>query len=349
MNLHDQELARLAVDLLPHAALIVDGGGKVLARNAAATALPAGDDIQAVLRSPGGAVVDWAADTAALAEQAGGIVQRDAALIGAGDRRLLADVYLRRLGDRPEVLVLVEDVSARAAMERQLAASQRLAAAGQVTAKVAHELNNPLDGVLRYVGLAERLAGEEGRRYLAAARDGLMRMAATIHELLAGGARGELGGQRLAVEKLLAEAVTVFAPRAEAVGVSVECDLAGGVTAAVDGRMFQVFCNVVKNALDATPAGGTLTIRLTGGPRRCIVEFADTGCGMTPQQAERAFDPFYTTKPIGEGSGLGLAICREILSQLGGTISAAPGEDSGVVVTISVPASETAPASTSRS
>jgi signal transduction histidine kinase len=85
------------------------------------------------------------------------------------------------------------------------------------------------------------------------------------------------------------------------------------------------------------PGGGTLTVRMRADDKRLTVEFADTGVGLTAEDAERAFQPFYTTKPPGEGAGLGLSICREIVTRLGGTISAAPRAEGGATVTIRVP------------
>ena len=341
-----KELAWSALNLLPQAVLIVSGDGAVLVRNAAAgDMLPAGDRVSQVLRPPEGGSPDWRTDLAAVAQEPAGIVQRNVTLAGTGSRQLLADVYLCHLhppsGDCGDaVLVVVEDVSARSAMERQLAASQRLAGAGEAAAKFAHELNNPLDGVLRYIALAQRQVTGQAAQYLTGAREGLMRMAGSVRELLSQGRRSGVSAQRAAIKELLNEAVNAFGPRARALGVAVVPDLADSPTACADGRVFQVFCNVIKNALDAMAGGGTLTIRLRSSGGQCVIEFADTGCGMTEEQASQAFEPFYTTKPAGEGSGLGLSISREIVTQLGGSISAAGRREGGTVVTVTLPAGQ---------
>jgi two-component system NtrC family sensor kinase len=216
-----------------------------------------------------------------------------------------------------------------------MAVSERLAARAKAAARMAHELNNPLDGVLRYVGLAQRLVEGQAAEYLAAARDGLLRMAGIIHDMLTTGPVG--GGAGESLERLLQEAVSAFAPRAAALGVAVVCDLAEDGGAAADAGMFQVFCNVIKNALDAMPEGGTLTIRTRLRDGRCVLTFTDTGCGVTEEQARRVFEPFYTTKPTGQGVGLGLTVCREIVTALGGTITAEPGPGGGTVVAVTLP------------
>jgi signal transduction histidine kinase len=338
------ELAAAALGVAPQAAMVIDSVGKIILRNLSADALlPTGPTVDDVLVEDGGRpALDWSKQVAMLKESAGRTRHRGLTLMGRGGRQVLADIYLRTIPDGPEapgapiVLVLVEDVSARVSMERQLAASERLAAVGQLSAKIAHELNNPLDGVLRYIGLAQRADPAEQAQYLTKARSGLLRMADIVRELVEQGRAAQTGAPRTPVEKLLDEALDVMQPRAQALGVTVVCDLAGG-EALVSGNLFQVFCNVIKNALDAMPGGGTLTVRMRADDKRLTVEFADTGVGLTVEDAERAFQPFYTTKPPGEGAGLGLSICREIVTRLGGTISAAPRAEGGATVTIRVP------------
>jgi signal transduction histidine kinase len=340
------ELASLALEFLPQAVLITDQAGEILVRNASAKALlRGGGHVSSVLDSPDGKMaIDWQAELAALEEEPTGLTNRGVTLAGRGDRRLLADIHVRRLAAQGAavgaVLIVVEDVSGRASMERRLAASERLTAAGSVAARVAHELNNPLDGVLRYIGLAQRVAGEAAGEYLASARAGLTRMAEIVRSLLEQGGLRRQGRQKASAEHLLDEALAAFAPRAQALGVAVVCDLADGSAVLTDGSVFQVFCNIIKNALDAMPNGGVLSIRMRRREDRCVIELADNGCGMTQQEAQRAFEPFYTTKPTGEGTGLGLSICREILTQLGGTITASPRKEGGVVVTVALPVRE---------
>jgi signal transduction histidine kinase len=343
----DGDLAWLALDLLPQVVLIARRSGSIIFRNLEAEkALPPGDHVAAVLCDVDGIGPDWACDVAAIWEEPTGLVHRNVSLAGAGSRRLLADVYIRRLpclaepvqppeSDAQAVLVVVEDVSGRASAERRLVASERLAAQAKAAARMAHELNNPLDGVLRYIGLAQRLVEGQAAEYLTAARDGLLRMAGIIHDMLSSGPAG--GGPRETIERLLQEAVLAFAPRAAALGVAVVYDLAEDGGAEADARMFQVFCNVIKNALDAMPNGGTLTIRARLCDGQCVLAFTDTGCGLTQEQARRVFEPFYTTKPTGQGVGLGLTVCREIITALGGTIAADPGPGGGTIVAVTLP------------
>jgi len=342
MQPSQHELTQLAFDVLPQAILIVDGDGCVCARNAAAMAmLPGGESIEEILGAAVNDSIVWREELAAAG------AERETALRGvtlahSWDRRLLVDVTLRRLGpvgdDRLDaVLVVVEDVSGRVSMERRLAASERLAASSRLAARVAHELNNPLDGVLRYIGLAERVAGQEASRYLQGARQGLTRMTRIVRDLLEKSPGGLAEGERTRVEKLLDEAINVMQPRAQALGVAVMCDLAEDASVTVRGSVFQVFCNVIKNALDAMPEGGVLSVRMRRAEDECVLEFCDTGAGLGEADPKRIFEPFYTTKPDGQGSGLGLAMCREIVSRAGGTIAADTPAAGGTRITIRLP------------
>ncbi|MHC4982845.1 MAG: sensor histidine kinase [Planctomycetota bacterium] len=342
MARNSPDLTSLAFEALPHAVLIIDADGVITARNSAAEEiLPAGDRVEEVLAVEPESPFAWPDALAALAQAPRGLRHRNLPITGKGSRRLLIDLYLGLLvgagAGANAALVVVEDVSARASMERRLAASERLAAAGELASKVGHELNNPLDGVMRYVGLAERECGPKAAEYLSKARMGLGRMSEIVRELMDETTARRSPGRHQHVEKLLDEAVVVMNPRAQALGVSVVSDIAETGGAGVSGSVFQVFCNVIKNALDAMPNGGVLKIRQRCGGKECISEFADTGCGLAEGQADAMFQPFYSTKPPGEGAGLGLAICREILSRLGGTITAANRPEGGAVVTVKFP------------
>ncbi len=335
------------LDALAQAALVADRDGEILLRNASASSmLPEGDHVESVLDLGSDQEIHWAAEMEALADGASGVSHRNVRLSGRAGRRLVVDVMLRplecglttgKLRDGKCVLVLVEEVSARISMERQLAARERLAATGSLAAKVAHELNNPLDGVMRYLGLAQRHSGPEAERYLSGARDGLMRMAEIIRGLLDQARPWQVAGERTGVQRLLDEAVGVMQPRAHSLGVSVMCDFDDRAEGLIEGSVFQVFCNIIKNALDAMPEGGCLRITLSPTRRGCEVIFADSGCGMADDQAERIFEPFYTTKAPGDGSGLGLTLCREILSHLGGAITAEANPSGGAVFRVQLP------------
>lgn len=335
------ELMLSAIAALPQCVLIVEPGGLIVGRNAAATTmLGAGEDVASILSSGEPGQVVWEEELSRLAESAGRTERRGVRLCGRGGRKFAADVYLRLLGSgagcgEDMVLVVADDVSRRVSTERRLAATRELAGAGGLSAEMAHELSNPLDGAMRYLGLAGRVAGDEAREYLDRAREALTRVVEIIRAAQPAG-RARLQDKPL--ERLLEDAVNVMAPRAESLGVAIVSDLDGSASRRAAAGLFQVFCNVIKNSLDAMPGGGLLKVTLRGADGQVIVRFADTGCGIATGDAERIFEAFHTTKPPGQGAGLGLAISREIVARAGGSISAAARSEGGAVVTIKLPA-----------
>ncbi len=211
-----------------------------------------------------------------------------------------------------------------------------------VAAHVAHELNNPIDGVQRYVNLVVRALGDhaspEVAGYLEQCRVGLQRMANIVRETLdrAGGDSTDCNPWA-SVNEIVEDAVRAFEERAVAAGIVVTASYRNEDMPQVAGtRLYQVCSNLIQNALEAMPSGGMLTVG-TGVSEDCVVlRFEDTGSGL-PKDAEQVFTPFYTTKRDSGGTGLGLAICRELLGQLGGTITAGHREGGGAVFSILIP------------
>ena len=383
-----QELAMLAFDALPQAILIV-GQGRIIMRNATASLMLAeGEHLEAVLAGQAGSLLHWPRLWADLADSCGHLEHKGLSVQGRAGRPLLVDISVHQLDKGGQTILLsVTDASDRLSMERRLLASQRLSAIGEVAAKVAHDLNNPLDGVCRYIGLAQRTGGDEAQRHLDSARSGLQRMAAIIQELLERGDRRKTSS-RAPLGELVAEAIHVMQPAIDARGVRVvrengrdngekelfdtqtvetgesgatpkrRCRSLGGVDPIMqtpprvlgggtqigkvepqaDTRLIEVFCNIIRNALDAMDSGGTLSIASHQEDDQVVISFTDTGCGIAAEDLPRVFEPFYTTKPLGKGSGLGLAICRQVVSQSGGTISvASEGAGRGTTIALRLP------------
>ncbi len=265
-------------------------------------------------------------------------------------RELLVDMTCTPLNDDASgdvlggVLVL-EDVTQQATMEQRLAVSERLAAVGKLAARVAHELNNPLDGILRYINMAVRVteAGDDERaiRYMTEARKGLMRMTQIIRELLEFSRSSHGAFEQTTINQLVEEAVQAMSGEATQGGVTMVLSLDAQMPAIRAGDLFQVFCNLIKNAVDAMPSGGTLTVATKLTDRCVVVRFEDTGVGL-PEDADRVFEPFFTTKASGKGTGLGLAVSRDIIERYNGQLTAESRPGGGAAFEARIPLSSCA-------
>jgi signal transduction histidine kinase len=244
-------------------------------------------------------------------------------------------------------VMIVEDVTQRVHMERRLAVSERLAGVGRLAAMVAHEINNPLDGIIRLVNLARRAAAvpsegapaEDGRidKYLAEAHKGLMRMAMVVRDLLEFSRSASGATEPMPIPDLLAEAVRNLAPAAEKAGVQIAIDCAPDLPLLKSGTLYHVVLNLVKNAVEAMPSGGRVMVAARGLPDAVVIEVADTGPGIPPEILPRLFEPFFTLKATGKGTGLGLVISKDLVEKQGGTVTAANRPEGGAVFTVRFP------------
>jgi PAS domain S-box-containing protein len=244
------------------------------------------------------------------------------------------------------------DVTEGRRLRAQLLVSDRMASLGTLAAGIAHEINNPLAYVLGNLEvMAETLASGEDRpeqrvdqiaAAIGDATDGAQRVRKIVQGLGAFTRSEEEKRVPLELSDVLRAAIRLTANevrhRAQLV-----CEL--GTTPKVvadDGRLTQVFINLIVNAAHAIPEGRSNDNRITLRTRTdelggAVIEIVDTGRGMAPEVQARAFDPFYTTKDVGGGTGLGLSICHGIISGLGGQIAidSAPGR--GTVVRVVLP------------
>jgi len=247
----------------------------------------------------------------------------------------------------PAIIAFARDVTARAALQAQLARADRLAALGTLAAGVAHEINNPLtfltlgmDAVERLLPAVAQSQNEARLRELfAEIRHGATRVATIVRELSAysrvdDDARGpvDLAEVIAAAERLVAHQLRGRAT------LSVSVADAPRVFANA-GRLEQVFVNLIMNAVQSFPDGSTDN-RVSIDARRApngdaVVEVRDNGPGIPEDLLGRVFDPFFTTKAPGVGTGLGLTVCHRIVTQLGGTITVE--NDRGVVVRVTLP------------
>jgi C4-dicarboxylate-specific signal transduction histidine kinase len=238
--------------------------------------------------------------------------------------------------------LVIEDITENANIKMSLADMEQLATLGKMTTKIAHELNNPLDGILRYLNLATRSIEfeniEKPKEYIEQCRKGITRMINIVQELLQFSRTSYAPLELISLEKIIDDALTIMEPNIHAANVEVfkkYCTPTPNVKA---GNLFQVFCNLVKNALDAMGAGGKLEISISmKDSQNVIVKFTDTGHGIKTENIDLIFKPFFTTKEHGKGTGLGLAICKDIIENYRGSIHAENSPTGGSIFTINLP------------
>ena len=172
-----------------------------------------------------------------------------------------------------------------------------------------------------------------------------MRMVQIIGDLLEISRCTEGEFDNVCINRVIEQAIQAHAATAEDNKVVVAADFHSLEMPSIrGGRLFQVLGNLIKNALDAMPEGGRLTITsgVTGG--EVVIQVCDTGGGLS-HPPETIFEPFFTTKAPGEGTGLGLAISRDFMEVMGGTLAAANQPNGGAVFTVRLPVDRCLPSS----
>jgi len=238
-------------------------------------------------------------------------------------------------------IMTIEDVTRDVSMENRLAASERLAAVGKLAAKVAHELNNPLDGILRYLGLAVRVLQDAPDQravgYVESARGGLMRMVRIISELLEFSRSTVVASSDGSLRAAMEDAITSLSGKAQERGVTLELEIAESVPALESSSLYQVFTNLIKNAIEAQPQGGRVQVRAVAIDGAVDISVADEGPGLSHEALDHIFEPFFSTKEAGQGTGLGLAICKELVEKQGGTLLARNRPTGGAEFVVRIP------------
>jgi signal transduction histidine kinase len=238
-------------------------------------------------------------------------------------------------------VLVINDVTMRRGLANDLAEAERLAAVGKLAARVAHELNNPLDGILRYINLTLRVIDSEkpaeASRYLQESRKGLLRMVQIISELLEFSRSTYSAFEEADINKIVEDAAHSMEHQASEAKVELSRHYGTEMPNVRSGNLYQVFLNLIKNAIDAMEGGGRLDITTRREKDAAVMEFADTGMGLSEEVLQKMFEPFFTTKTVGKGTGLGLAICKDIIERYGGQIEAGNRAEGGSVFTVRIP------------
>jgi PAS domain S-box-containing protein len=265
--------------------------------------------------------------------------------------RQLAEEDLRQTNQRLEKAVaeLHAKTSELATMTQQLWQASKLATMGELAASVAHELNNPLATISLHTELlADSLAPDDpGRQPLLVIDQEVRRMATLVGNLLVFSRRSHQQLSTLDICDELTSTLDFIQYHLRGNNIDIVKDYASGRPTVQGDRqqLRQVFLNLITNASDAMPDGGTLTVSsqpglMPTGKLAVVLEVSDTGTGVKTGDLPRLWEPFFTTKPEGKGTGLGLAICRRAVEEHRGTIEIETGPGKGTTVRITLPATD---------
>jgi len=262
------------------------------------------------------------------------------------NRSLVLNIALAPLQDaqgQTGALVVLEDVTARITLEEQLQQREKLSSIGLLAAGVAHEVNTPLTGVSSYTQMLLGMLNETDPKHalLQKVRTQAERATNIVNNLLNFSRTGnaeEFG--EIDVARVFDDTLQLLEPQLRRSQIEIVRDYGENVPDAYGnaGKLQQVFTNLLLNARDAIPDGGRITVS-TGIAEdgSLIAEIADTGIGIAPENVAKIYDPFYTTKGVGQGTGLGLAVSYGIIQEHAGRISVDSEPGHGTTFRITLP------------
>lgn len=302
---------------------------------------PAGSEILGTsLREPGAPPLSSLVDLAALTE--GGAPEGETTWSRPDGRKLTIAYRVAPLLDSQRVsrgwLVVFQDTTSLRRMQEQVERAERLAALGRLAAGLAHEMRNPLgsiSGSLEIIRDGANLDDDE-RRLIKINLTELGRLADLVTQML------ELARPRpprrsiLDLSQLVSDIVEALRTSAEVEEIAFHLDLPPELETLADpGQMRQLVWNLLRNAVQASPAGSVVRVRAAPSAGSIVLEIEDEGTGIASDEVERVFEPFFSTKR--GGIGMGLAICKQVVVGHGGTISVRRREPHGSTFRVELP------------
>ncbi|MFH0777988.1 MAG: cache domain-containing protein, partial [Candidatus Eisenbacteria bacterium] len=263
---------------------------------------------------------------------------------------LSARVGMRPHGEMGELCNVIDQVAdaveerekqLKIATSRQLNQSAKLASIGRLAAGIAHEINNPLTGVLTFAHLLHQKPGmdQQSKEDLNIIVRETTRVRGIVQGLLNFARESPPQRQMLDMNDIMKQTMTLVCSQREFHKVVVVENFAANLplTSGDKNQLQQVFLNLSLNACEAMERGGTLTITTAAKDNRVVISFADTGCGIREEHLEDIFEPFFTTKGATKGTGLGLSVSYGIIQRHGGSIDVKSKIGAGSTFTITLP------------
>ncbi len=228
-------------------------------------------------------------------------------------------------------------------LKKQIVVQEKFASIGKLAGGIAHEFNNPLDGVMRYTNLClEHLPDNEVvRGYLLEIKHGLNRMANIVKNLLACSRNVSAGTQVVEVNHKIEQAIVGLQSELYQKSIDLEKKLVVGVPPLRDFGLELIVSNLLRNAIDAVAERGKIRITTRYSNGSLVLKMEDNGVGIPADQLESIFEPFFTTKDIEKGCGLGLTIVSEIVKSYNGQVLVESLPQKGTTFTIMIPVSTT--------
>ncbi|WP_407310314.1 ATP-binding protein [Desulfosporosinus sp. SB140] len=228
--------------------------------------------------------------------------------------------------------------------QKQLIQSEKLASTGRLAADIAHEINNPVGIIVSSVECmlldGESSLSEEFRNDAQVILNQTERISKITRSLLSFARLPVEEKSYVNLNQIIEETVELFSKHLLKRRISVHQDLSKDLPSIVgnNNQVQQILVNLINNASDAMGQGGNLYLRTKFQDRKLIIEIEDEGCGLAPEQLDKIFDPFYTTKGKGIGTGLGLPISYSLVEEHGGEIDVVSKEGEGTCFTVVFPA-----------
>ena len=224
-------------------------------------------------------------------------------------------------------------------LKKQVVLHEKLATIGKLAGGIAHEFNNPLDGVMRYTNLCleHTKDNEILRGYLLEIKQGLNRMANIVKSLLACSRNMSTPMGQIEPNKAIDQALGALETEILMKRIRVSKNLQEGLPAIADLGVERVLVNIIRNAIDAVAIGGHIDLQTRGEAGTIVFSVRDNGVGIPSEKIDEIFEPFYTTKDIDKGCGLGLTIVMEVVKNYNGQINVESTLNQGTTFTVRVP------------
>lgn len=240
-----------------------------------------------------------------------------------------------------EALGIAKDITEQKGFEQQISRTEKMSAIGQLAAGIAHEINNPLGGILNclYNLRKKRFSPEKEEEYYKSMEDGIHRVKKIVSQLLDFSQQHEPEFTSVDINGLVDEVLFLLNYALSKNGISIEKSLDPNIPIFMLDRhkMTQVLTNILLNSVQAIKGKGQITVRTGQGEGWCHIDITDTGNGIPEDILPRIFDPFFTTKDVSEGTGLGLSVSKGIVDMHHGRIDVRSEEGRGATFTIKLP------------